>query len=691
MDEKALALARAPTTRSTIESLAALLKSADAPGLAEEALGRGEVRAAVNLALAGALSGSPPPGDLVMRLETTLENTDLVIALFGSVRSGLLDALIRSSKELVHTPSRLGLILFFAASLLDGRPPPGELLRRIRLTSRGDLDQHGIMLVGLAALAVGDPDVLEVARDCVAVADTPFGRKVGRELLEQLHRPLRDALPAEPPPDFFGGFTIHRDTPRTGRNEPCPCGSGKKFKRCCLSRETSAGPATDPAEPWGGRVRFHASMTEGQFRGLHPLETARVDPRELSTARLTDSVEKLTRSRIFDAARSFLGELDHREDRPEKEALDKLRVGLLNQLIAVGDLEVAAAVLASFEHPDDVPDQARVALAIAGQAPDALDRIEAMADRALREESDLLWGELVGVLIYYRPALGILLARGTMDPATPLDAEATLGLVEEARDILLLPPHDPAWEIFDLLSERHVDAQLRASALEQNEQLEAEADELRRAVAGARARERSTRMDLDRKERELATALSAAEEQRARADHERDSGEPSREEIEEVSRLRRKVEDFKVLIAEGKHEQRELRHRLSRLGSRIDAAVSEGSQPEADDDPEGLEYEGEHDPKRHAPRIPLFTREFREGLSNVADHVTRDALATAGALAATDPGAWSSVKHVRSLDDMLSCRLGRHRALFRLVGEDEIEFCRLIHRRDLETTLKKMG
>ena len=22
-------------------------------------------------------------------------------------------------------------------------------------------------------------------------------------------------------------------TPRIGRNEPCPCGSGKKYKRCC--------------------------------------------------------------------------------------------------------------------------------------------------------------------------------------------------------------------------------------------------------------------------------------------------------------------------------------------------------------------------------------------------------------------------------------------------------------------------
>jgi preprotein translocase subunit SecA len=24
-----------------------------------------------------------------------------------------------------------------------------------------------------------------------------------------------------------------RDVPKVGRNEPCPCGSGKKFKACC--------------------------------------------------------------------------------------------------------------------------------------------------------------------------------------------------------------------------------------------------------------------------------------------------------------------------------------------------------------------------------------------------------------------------------------------------------------------------
>jgi preprotein translocase subunit SecA len=26
--------------------------------------------------------------------------------------------------------------------------------------------------------------------------------------------------------------TIHRQAPKVGRNDPCPCGSGKKYKKC---------------------------------------------------------------------------------------------------------------------------------------------------------------------------------------------------------------------------------------------------------------------------------------------------------------------------------------------------------------------------------------------------------------------------------------------------------------------------
>ncbi len=31
----------------------------------------------------------------------------------------------------------------------------------------------------------------------------------------------------------FRGNTVRREEPKIGRNDPCPCGSGKKYKKCC--------------------------------------------------------------------------------------------------------------------------------------------------------------------------------------------------------------------------------------------------------------------------------------------------------------------------------------------------------------------------------------------------------------------------------------------------------------------------
>ena len=45
-------------------------------------------------------------------------------------------------------------------------------------------------------------------------------------------RPILDEMAARPQEDYEGG-TIRRLEARVGRNDPCPCGSGKKFKKCC--------------------------------------------------------------------------------------------------------------------------------------------------------------------------------------------------------------------------------------------------------------------------------------------------------------------------------------------------------------------------------------------------------------------------------------------------------------------------
>jgi tetratricopeptide (TPR) repeat protein len=50
---------------------------------------------------------------------------------------------------------------------------------------------------------------------------------------------------------------------KTGRNQPCPCGSGKKYKRCCLGKtEPSVPTPTSEFTRFPGAEPFYAPGTE---------------------------------------------------------------------------------------------------------------------------------------------------------------------------------------------------------------------------------------------------------------------------------------------------------------------------------------------------------------------------------------------------------------------------------------------
>ncbi len=44
--------------------------------------------------------------------------------------------------------------------------------------------------------------------------------------------PGEDDPPLPPAPE-----TIRKEDAEPGRNDPCPCGSGKKYKQCCLKKD----------------------------------------------------------------------------------------------------------------------------------------------------------------------------------------------------------------------------------------------------------------------------------------------------------------------------------------------------------------------------------------------------------------------------------------------------------------------
>ena len=81
----------------------------------------------------------------------------------------------------------------------------------------------------------------QIAKAVQAIMTQP---KQFREIYANQHKTMfdkpEDEIPIihepviEQPPDFDGKVKqVVRDTPKIGRNDPCPCGSGKKYKKCC--------------------------------------------------------------------------------------------------------------------------------------------------------------------------------------------------------------------------------------------------------------------------------------------------------------------------------------------------------------------------------------------------------------------------------------------------------------------------
>ena len=62
-----------------------------------------------------------------------------------------------------------------------------------------------------------------------------------QELHEEWLQTPREALEGKKPAEVLEGGrlfpqkveTFRREEPKVGRNDPCPCGSGKKYKKCC--------------------------------------------------------------------------------------------------------------------------------------------------------------------------------------------------------------------------------------------------------------------------------------------------------------------------------------------------------------------------------------------------------------------------------------------------------------------------
>ena len=101
-----------------------------------------------------------------------------------------------------------------------------ELLALLPEDVRRDLNE--------GAIDVHDPEFVKGLLD--HLQRDPKSTAVGiAKTLQGVQRKLRELVRAEDP-DARVTETVRNEAQRVGRNDRCPCGSGKKYKQCCLRK-----------------------------------------------------------------------------------------------------------------------------------------------------------------------------------------------------------------------------------------------------------------------------------------------------------------------------------------------------------------------------------------------------------------------------------------------------------------------
>jgi hypothetical protein len=495
-------------------------------------------------------------------------------------------------------------------------------------------------------------------------------RKVAQQGIDWARGPLLAVLPEEPLQEGNAGATVRRAVSRTGRNDPCPCGSGKKYKHCCYDKDrerlqqssevaglTRAELAADPE-----RHLTRAALEKKSTPDLIAMDAAAI-PRHL----LADYFLRLSLVDL-DRAAANLEKLGYEEDLEDAwfiTMFHAVRAGRKD----IGDRMMALRRPFGLKEEDLRLSQR---LLLARDEPSKWVRlVEEAARNGLKTENvDDLIDLAFSVAMSDQSALGLILYRGVLPFVPPDKVKSTYeDIVLPIRERLNMPPDDPLKEYLD---NRSVDADLAL------QEAEAKFEAKRREVRVLRESIEQLQKDLARRESAPAREPSAPHAQT-----------PENEQM--IRELRTKVKQLESDLKERHNERNELERRLERMQARAETLAGQEQAGHSRNQEADLEEElmlPEEAESQHPLRLIEFPRNFLERLKEFPRHVARGALVILGRLAAGDAAAFGGAKRLKSAPTVVRQRVGiDFRLLFRLLP-DRIQVIDLIPRQDLERKIK---
>ncbi len=646
-------------------------------------------------------------------------------------------ALLKAAdRQLTHDTLGQGFLTMAAwcwrESVGELKPPPEQLGLLARKRAREfTWKDPGIMasaqmLFGMLAYFLNDDELKKILADRYLGYDEDAAKYTIDSMAEKTGD-LQEYLPKERPERILSGYQVRRAVEKIGRNEPCPCGSGKKYKRCCMAADQkklsrSSHVAGKSLDDLAKEREQHLDFDTLNHMKLN--EVMQLDPAKIPKEDAMMVFHRLVSYREYEQGLKIFEGSYEKDWEGWREPMEYLMFHAMDNEMYDLVLKIADKYkpLGEEDRPDldyvrARGDAAKVLELLERDCKQALD-YEVSPDEELRKrliENDHdpdkdgaapLWSILLFNLFHSGfPHLTIAFARAVL-PILPRDGlNLYLERVESLRDKTGYPPLDVSEEIANL-----------GDALEYKHQLESVEKRLE-AQFSAKLQDRDTK--LSNRVQEMMDLKRSLQESHRRAD---EAERKATEKEEEVARLKKDSPGAEQQIATNEAEIEELRQQMRRLKTEAkrthnqrnelrrelrdarkaeeDSGGSDRKQRDAEAradateetmlEPESETFDAEAKGFL-TPRIPVFPPGFLEKGESFPNHVIPAALNLTGRLAAGDASAFAGVRQLKATRQLLRARFsGSFRLIFR-VKDGEIEIVDVINRKDLSRWVKKNG
>ena len=666
---------RTPLHRAGIRELERSAPVEQRQGALSAAVLACDERASLALALSLAAENALP-AELLAPLLPDIEDPVQLIFLLSRTTGDRLAMLASLFDDEVLVEEAEALLLWLATERLGLSSPVSApwLVRLRRFSRRRPEHEDAKAFLGNALGRFTEAPVVGLAKELVDESKkarlAAVQKAQAAEVLERFAANLDDVVGDEEAPRLLATVTVKSSEPKVGRNDPCPCGSGKKYKKCHGEKDTEAptkstNAAIDPA-----------ALTEKDLPYLRVIELASLDVGKMKKKTLSAALSRAITFRRWVLAERCAEVLEAQHG--DATALRDVALGAID----CGRWDVVDRLIARWKE-DELPPELSTHRALK-EAASALGPLDSMAKEMLADPKSPLF-ELALGLLHRAPGIGICVARGLVAELPAEDGDLLVGEIERARDLLALPPGDPAIELVQALD----DGEDRRAAFDlAHKELLEERDALRASLA-RRAEELSARQA---EATGLAMRLEEAEEELARPKERSERGarvNEVRTPDEERKKLSARIEELKSLVQEGNKERAELRRQITELTEELDARTERPSRAERRaeaEDPEGM-IDTSSSPR--VPVVPVFSRAAKDSLSGFPVRIRKQAIELSATLSSGDPAAWRNVKQMEGVAKVWSARLGIHNRLLFRVHDDHLEVLDVVTREDLLKVLER--